>query len=96
MSLHSHCQYRMSRGCRPPSGGRIKELSPICVGLTVGSSFAFVGSLRLRATLRVTFHDARKGAREMDLTAEEAERLLGGKARPVARRGRRPKAAATG
>jgi hypothetical protein len=48
------------------------------------------------ATLRVTFHDARKGAREMDLTAEEAERLLGGKARSVARRGRRPKAATTG
>ena len=47
------------------------------------------------ATLRVTFHDARKGAREMDLTAEEAERLLGGKARAVARRGRKPKAATT-
>ena len=45
------------------------------------------------ATLRVTYHDARKGAKEMDLTAEEADRLLGGKARSVARRGRRPKAA---
>jgi hypothetical protein len=48
------------------------------------------------ATLRVTYHDARKGAREMDLTAEEADRLLDGKARAVARRGRRPKAATTG
>ena len=44
------------------------------------------------ATLRVTYHDARKGAKEMDLTAEEADRLLGGKARAVARRGRKPKA----
>jgi hypothetical protein len=48
------------------------------------------------ATLRVTYHDARKGSKEMDLTAEEADRLLGGKARVVARRGRRPKSAATG
>jgi hypothetical protein len=48
------------------------------------------------ATLRVTYHDARKGAKEMDLTAEEADHLLGGKARAVARRGRRPKAATTG
>ena len=43
------------------------------------------------ATLRVTFDDARRGAREMDLTGDEAEKLLGGKARPVARRGRRPR-----
>jgi hypothetical protein len=46
------------------------------------------------ATLRVTYHDARKGSKEMDLTADEADRLLGGKARSVARRGRRPKSAA--
>lgn len=45
------------------------------------------------ATLRVTYHDARKGAKEMDLTADEADRLLAGKARNVARRGRRPKTA---
>ena len=44
------------------------------------------------ATLRVTYDDARKGAKEMDLTADEADKL-GGKARPVARRGRKPKAA---
>jgi hypothetical protein len=43
------------------------------------------------AKLRVTFDDARRGAREMDLTADEAEQLLAGKARSVARRGRRPK-----
>jgi hypothetical protein len=43
------------------------------------------------AKLRVTFDDARRGAREMDLTADEAEKLLGGKARAVARRGRRPR-----
>ena len=43
------------------------------------------------ATLRLTYHDARKGAKEMDLTIDEAEKLLGGRARPVARRGRRPK-----
>ena len=48
------------------------------------------------ATLRVTYHDARKGSKEMDLTADEADRLLGGKARSVARRGRKPKAATTG
>jgi hypothetical protein len=46
------------------------------------------------ATLRVTFDDARRGAREMDLTGDEAEKLLAGKARPVARRGRRPKQSA--
>jgi hypothetical protein len=42
------------------------------------------------ATVRVTFTDARKGSRELDLTDAEAERLGG---RPVARRGRRPKTA---
>jgi hypothetical protein len=45
------------------------------------------------ATLRVTYTDARKGSKEMDLTADEADRLLGGKARSVARRGRKPKTA---
>ncbi len=43
------------------------------------------------ATVRITFHDARKGARELDVTDAEAEKLGG---RSVARRGRRPKAAA--
>jgi hypothetical protein len=42
------------------------------------------------ATVRITFVDARKGARELDLTDAEAE-ALGGRA--VARRGRKPKAA---
>lgn len=41
------------------------------------------------AKVRVTFNDARKGVRELDLTDSEAEALGG---RPVARRGRRPKA----
>jgi hypothetical protein len=41
------------------------------------------------ATVRITFRDARKGVRELDLTDSEAERLGG---RPVARRGRRPRA----
>jgi hypothetical protein len=41
------------------------------------------------ATVRITFRDARKGVKELDLTDAEAERLGG---RPVARRGRRPKA----
>jgi hypothetical protein len=41
------------------------------------------------ATVRITFTDARKGARELDLTDEEAESLGG---RTVARRGRKPKA----
>ena len=40
------------------------------------------------ATIRITFRDARKGVRELDLTDEEAEKLGG---RAVARRGRRPK-----
>jgi hypothetical protein len=40
------------------------------------------------ATVRVTFADARKGARELDVTDTEAERLGG---RSVARRGRKPK-----
>jgi hypothetical protein len=43
------------------------------------------------ATVRITFADARKGVRELDLTDVEAEALGG---RPVARRGRRPKALA--
>jgi hypothetical protein len=40
------------------------------------------------ATIRITFRDARKGVRELDVTDEEAEKLGG---RSVARRGRRPK-----
>jgi hypothetical protein len=44
------------------------------------------------ATVRITFRDARKGIRELDLTDTEAERLGG---RPVARRGRRPRAITT-
>ncbi len=47
------------------------------------------------ATARVSYVDQRKGAREMDLTDEEADRLFE-KARRVARRGRRPKAAEAG
>jgi hypothetical protein len=42
------------------------------------------------ATVRVTFTDARKGTRELDVTDAEAEKLGG---RSVARRGRKPKAA---
>jgi hypothetical protein len=42
------------------------------------------------ATVRITFADARRGARELDVTEEEAEKLGG---RPTARRGRKPKAA---
>jgi len=42
------------------------------------------------ATVRITFADARKGVRELDLTDSDAERLGG---RAVARRGRRPKSA---
>lgn len=42
------------------------------------------------ATIRVTFSDARKGAREIDVTDAEAEKLGG---RFVARRGRKPKIA---
>jgi hypothetical protein len=41
------------------------------------------------ATIRITFRDARKGVRELDVTDDEAEKLGG---RNVARRGRRPKA----
>jgi hypothetical protein len=40
------------------------------------------------ATVRITFADARKGVRELDLTDAEAEQLGG---RAVARRGRKPK-----
>jgi len=42
------------------------------------------------ATIRITFRDARKGVRELDVSDEEADRLGG---RQVARRGRRPKSA---
>jgi hypothetical protein len=44
------------------------------------------------ATLRITFKDARKGSRELDLTDGEAEKLGG---RTVGRRGRKPKSLAT-
>ena len=40
------------------------------------------------ATIRITFQDARKGVRELDVTDAEAEKMGG---RQVARRGRRPK-----
>jgi hypothetical protein len=43
------------------------------------------------ATIRIAFRDARKGVRELDVTDAEAEALGG---RQVARRGRRPRAAA--
>jgi hypothetical protein len=43
------------------------------------------------AVVRITYRDARKGVRELDVTDTEAERLGG---RAVARRGRRPKSAA--
>lgn len=42
------------------------------------------------ATIRITYRDARKGVRELDVTDEEAERMGG---RNVARRGRKPKSA---
>ena len=44
------------------------------------------------ATIRITYRDARKGVRELDVTDEEAEGLAA-KGRAVARRGRRPKSA---
>lgn len=40
------------------------------------------------ATVRITFADARRGARELDVTDAEADKLGG---RQVARRGRKPK-----
>jgi hypothetical protein len=43
------------------------------------------------ATVRVTFADARKGSRELDITDAEAEKLGG---RVVGRRGRKPKSTA--
>ena len=42
------------------------------------------------ATVRITFRDARKGVRELDVTDEEAEKLGG---RQTARLGRKPKSA---
>ena len=41
------------------------------------------------ATIRISFRDARKGVRELDVTDAEAEKLGG---RQVKRRGRKPKA----
>jgi hypothetical protein len=43
------------------------------------------------AVVRITFNDARKGSRELDMTDSEAENLGG---RQTKRRGRKPKAAA--
>ncbi len=45
------------------------------------------------ATVRISFRDARKGARELDLTDAEAEKIGG---RQVKRRGRKPKAVEAG
>jgi hypothetical protein len=47
------------------------------------------------ATIRISYRDARKGVRELDVTDEEAENLAA-KGRSVARRGRRPKSAQAG
>lgn len=44
------------------------------------------------ATVRITFRDARKGVRELDVTDAEAESIGG---RSVARRGRRPRSIAS-
>jgi hypothetical protein len=44
------------------------------------------------AKIRISFDDARRGAYEIDATAEEAMEL-GRRGRQVARRGRKPKAA---
>jgi hypothetical protein len=43
------------------------------------------------AKIRISFDDARKGSYEVDATADEAAEI-GRKGRPVARRGRKPKA----
>ena len=45
------------------------------------------------AAIRITFRDARKGVRELDVTDAEAEKLGG---RQTGRRGRRPKTQPTG
>ena len=42
------------------------------------------------AKIRISFEDVRKGAAELDVTAEEADELAR-KGRKTARRGRRPK-----
>ena len=42
------------------------------------------------AKVRITFSDARRGAIELDVTADEAK-AMGAKGRQVARRGRKPK-----
>jgi hypothetical protein len=44
------------------------------------------------AKVRITFNDARRGVRELDVTDAEAEKFGG---RPVARRGRRPKSSSS-
>jgi hypothetical protein len=47
------------------------------------------------AKLRITYTDARRGAHEADLTDDEAQAIASAThARPVARRGRKPRAAA--
>jgi hypothetical protein len=46
------------------------------------------------AKIRISFEDARRGAYELDVSADEAAEL-GRKGRSVARRGRRPKATAS-
>lgn len=46
------------------------------------------------ATIRVTYRDARRGSYEADVTDSEAEAFVRTGARPVARRGRKPKTAA--
>lgn len=41
------------------------------------------------AKVRISFNDARRGVKEMDVTDQEAEEI-GAQARAVARRGRKP------
>lgn len=47
------------------------------------------------AKIRIAYEDARKGAAELDVTQEEADELAR-KGRRTARRGRKPRAAASG
>jgi hypothetical protein len=69
-----------------PQGGTLVARKTVLVSDMSGAEIAEGRG----ATVRITFHDARKGVRELDITDAEAEKLGG---RQVARRGRRPKSA---
>jgi hypothetical protein len=84
--IAAHVYGTIAANFSPCSGGRPVARKTVLVSDISGEEIAEGKG----ATVRITFDDARKGVRELDVTDAEAEKMGG---RQVARRGRRPKSA---